>query len=149
MITNIKQIEAHDVPALAPLGQRFFDEFNLPGQFSKEKFVLGWQRLIRSGSGVVLALTTPDGRILATIGCAVSDDLNTGDRMAVEMFFYALPEARGHSIKLLPAMEEAARGRGCKRIWMIHLENDRSEGMKKLYERKGYRPQEHLYTKEL
>jgi GNAT superfamily N-acetyltransferase len=149
MILGIKQIEPHDVPSLVAGGKLFFDEFKLPGEFNKESFVINWQRLIRSESGIVLALVDPIGKVHGAIGSVVNLDLNTGDRIAVEMFYYAFPTARGKASNLLKAMEEAARGRGCKRVWMICLENDRVEGMVKFYERGGYVPKERLFMKEL
>lgn len=145
----IKQIEPHDVPSLVHGAKMFFDEFNLPGEFNKESFILSWQKLLRMESGIILALCKPDGKVMAAIGSVVNFDFNTGEKIAVEMFYYALPDARGKALRLLPAIEEAAKGRGCKRNWMLCLENERADGMKKFYERGGYVPKERLFMKEL
>jgi GNAT superfamily N-acetyltransferase len=145
---QVLQVQPEDVARLVPAARSFFEECKLPGEFNRDTFVLGWMRLLKQDAGLIFALEE-NSKILGAVGAVINLDLNTGDRIAVEMFYYVLPETRGHALRLLGILEDAARGRGCKRCWMLHLEDGRAERMQKFYERRGYALKEHLYMKEL
>lgn len=142
-------ISPAEVPLMAPAAKQFFEEFGLSGTFNKISFTVGWTSLVRHGGGFVIACFNESGGIDGAIGMAMNVDIATGDKICVEMFYYVTPSLRGHGLRLLGLAEEEAVRHRCKRIWMIHLENERAEGMKKIYERKGFALKEHLYMKEL
>jgi GNAT superfamily N-acetyltransferase len=146
---HIRQVEPVDVAGMVPAARSFFRENQLPGEFNAETFTLGWMGLIKAGCGFAFTLVDERGDIKGGIGAVVNTDLNTGDKIAVEMFYYAMPEVRGNGLRLLPIIEDAARARGCKRFWMIHLEDGRSERMERFYGKRGYELKEHLYMKDL
>ena len=133
---------------LAPLGAAFFEEAALPGKFSDQVFVETWRTLIESGSGVAV-VTTVDGVVVAAAGAYIAHSPMTGDLEASEAFFYALPEHRGVAMPLFQQLENIAKARGAVRMMMIHLSGPREETLRKLYQRRGYRAIEHVYTKEL
>lgn len=133
---------------LAPLGASFFQEASLPGVFSEQIFVDTWQALISGGSGVAV-VTTVDGLVVAAAGAYLAHSPMTGDFEASEAFFYAMPEHRGVAMPLFQQLESVAKARGAVRMMMIHLSGPREETLRKLYERRGYRAIEHVYTKEL
>ena len=71
--------------------------------------------------------------------------------MAVELFWFIRKQYRGGraAVVLLKKFEGWAASKGCRRVTMVHLENDASDGLPKFYMRMGYSPLETHYIKEL
>lgn len=145
---TIRLLQPNEVPNLVPLGELFFAEARQGGKWNPQHFVVSWTRGIQSGLFYCVVLEEGD-RLIGAFGGVVSACTNTGDLIAAETFYYALPEARGKALGLFSAFEEEARRRGVKRIWMIHLEHLNPERMARWYERKGYSLKERLYMKDL
>lgn len=73
------------------------------------------------------------------------------DRAVTEMFWYVLPEHRVQkaSTNLIDAYEFWARRIGAKFACMSHFHDKTGFRLKKVYDRRGYRPIEYTYIKEL
>jgi hypothetical protein len=66
------------------------------------------------------------------------------------MFWFVDPEYRkGEGLKLLSAYEAIAAKIGVKRMSIAHLLSDNNQTLNKLYVKKGYRPMETHYVKEI
>lgn len=147
----IRPLLPTEVSLCLPGGEAFFAEAKLPGKFSPSEFVGRMTSLIESGAGIIIGAFAQSGEIQGAIAGVAYDDIYTGDRVAVEMFWFMLPEARGGvgAFRLLHAFEKWARSGGCKRCAMIHLLAINSEPLQAIYQRMGYRPVETNYLKDL
>lgn len=65
-----------------------------------------------------------------------------------EMFFWVSPERRGGlGVRLLHALEDAAKSKGCKSFSMNLMETVNPEATLRFYRRNGYRPLERTVVK--
>lgn len=133
---------------LAALGARFHTEGNLPGCFNPLVFVRTWRTFLSAGVAEVFIIET-DGVITGMLGAMIYPDPNDGALVATEMFWYVAPEARGAGLRLLRDFEAWATDRGAARLIMVHLHDLMPEALAKLYQRRGYRPVETHYIKEI
>jgi GNAT superfamily N-acetyltransferase len=131
------------------VGYRFFDEAQLPGGFVADVFIRNWTAILRRGQGIFLGGFSDKGEFVGGLGGVLCPDLNNGQLIAVECFWYVAPESRGAGIRLLKAYEKWCAEQGVKRIAMIHLTHVHPGSMRRLYERMGYREVEVNYIKEL
>lgn len=147
---GVEEVTAINLPEVMQLGQSFFDEGKLPGAFDPEIAGATWAALIQSGAGVILALRNNTGQMVGALGAIVFPDINDGKLVATEAFWYVLPgERHGGGLRLLHAFEEWAAARGAARLIMVHLLTLMPEKLAALYARRGYRPIETHYVKEL
>lgn len=133
----------------------FFQEAGLPGEFSPDLFVDRVGRLVSEGVATVIG-SFPDrpqgpSEIRGALAAVAYDDLFTGDKIAVELWWFVLPAHRGgrSAIGLLKAYEQWARDRGCRRCNMIHLESLQPEKIGRLYSSMGYSKVETAWSKSL
>ena len=145
----IQQAGVEDISRLTPLGDEFFREASLPGPFDAGVFTAYWVGLIESGAGAIFFSEDASGPT-AAIGGVCLPDFNTGHVVAVEMFWFCTKAARSMtSIRLVNAYEQWASGRGAQRVCMVHLATDRANELRAFYARRGYRPLECYYWKDL
>ena len=109
-----------------------------------------WCVLLSSNVGVMWKLEDKD-HVVGMLGGMLTPDLLDGSLTATETFWYVHPEHRNGSggIQLLLTFEKWAMEIGAKRIIMAHLVNHNSESLKNLYQRRGFKPMEIFYHKEL
>jgi GNAT superfamily N-acetyltransferase len=71
--------------------------------------------------------------------------------VAQELWWWLAPEARGHGAgqAMYDAIEAWANEQGVSALFMIALEDERAPQMEKLYTRKGFRPMERTFFKEV
>lgn len=144
---NIRLLLADEVSFLLPLARGFYSEGNLPGKLNEQHCIENVRKIIESGNGFVLAAGFP---IQGAICGLMFRDANTADPCCMEHFWYVLPEQRGSiGIRLLDAWEKEAISRGAKRLLMAHIHTDKTSKFTDLYERKGYRMQEQIFSKEV
>jgi GNAT superfamily N-acetyltransferase len=131
-----------------------FQEFEKDSQFVKIDPVYAaktYKNLIETGRGQVFLLCKEDGEVQGALGCIKGPDLHNGEMVAVETFWYVLPEYRGDfgSIQLFLAFEKWAKDQGCVRKAMIHMIDSHPKQLQRLYERRGYKLIEQHYEKEV
>ena len=99
----------------------------------------------------ILLVAEQGGEIVGMAGGLISPlyfDLT--HRTGQELFWWVSPGAsKGTGLKLLEAMEQAARDKGCSSWAMMALETINSDKMARLYRMHGYRPSERTFIKRL
>lgn len=85
------------------------------------------------------------------LGAIFAPHVFNGRSRAYVHFWFALPEARstGRPIGLLDACEQAAKDAGCEKISSAAYETLTPSRTKHIYEGRGYRLTESIFTKEL
>lgn len=145
---TVRAVSPDELCAVVDVGYMFFKEGNLPGGFKRDVFLRNWSAILKERRGIFLG-AFEDEKFTGGLGAVLCPDLNNGQLLAVECFWYVLPEYRGHGLRLLRAFERWAKEAGVRRVAMIHLMSLHPEAMRQLYERLGYRAVEINYIKEL
>lgn len=135
-----------DLPAIIELGRSFYAEGNLPGRVEPEQVKRSWNLFLATGQGALFVLER-DGAVVGALGALIYPDMNDGDLVATEAFWYVMPEHRGGGIALFNAFEAWASAAGAKRLMMVHLLDLMPKALEKFYIKKGYRPIEIHYIK--
>lgn len=144
----IRHAAPEDIPACVEMVRQFHTAAGLESTaaFVAEDFALTLERMIDAEEGILL-VADDGGPIGMAGGLAYPMYFNHAHKTGQEMFWWVLPDRRGVGAELLSALEAEARQRGCKSWAMIGLEGMKS--VDSLYERRGYRPFERLWIKEL
>jgi len=129
------------------LGEDFFAEKGLPGSFKKEKFIEAWKNLLASNVAA-LWVTVQEDKVTGALGGLLFPDINDGELVAQEMFWYVSDKARKGTdgVRLMLNFEAWAKVMGAKRIIMAALTNSDFR-IGPLYEARGYKPVETHYLK--
>lgn len=137
---------------MAIKGRRFFDHTILPGYFpydeaSLEQTIL---ELIERHDGVVMVLEH-EGEIVGGIaGFLLPMYMNRGVRAAQQVFWFVLPEHRGRrSLNLLTAWEQWAKRNRAGVIYSGAKMDDNYESMSVVMRRRGYKPLETVFIREV
>jgi len=132
------------------LALSFLNECGLPVKFNLDVFLKNWTVLLENNMGVMWKYVKND-QIVGMLGGILSPDILDGSLTATETFWYVHPEHRTGrgGLELLLTFEKWAVEIGANRIMMAHLVEHNSETLKKLYERRGFKPIEIFYSKEL
>lgn len=152
MFFLIEKLTVHNLGDVAEVGRNFTKSVNYPGGFDMPAFRRSWGPMLQADMGTIFAVRGEGKRIEGLLGAGFIHDPFNGWLTAAEQFWFVHPECRNSSrvaLRLLDAFEEEAAVRDCKRILMVHLEGEYAEQLRRLYERRGYRPFERTYTKEL
>jgi GNAT superfamily N-acetyltransferase len=134
---------------MCALGALFFAEAGLPGRLDASVAEQSWRSLLGGGFGAIWAIEDSGGSYIGGLGALIYPDMNDGRLVATEAFWYVRPECRGGGLRLLQVFEDWAKARGVSRLMMVHLQNLMPESLSRLYVRRGYRPLETHYMKEL
>lgn len=145
---TIRYAKPEDLLQCARLGELFYREGALPGNLVPSIFMGNWKTLIESGTGRILGAWR-GAEFLGALGVLVYPDINDGEIVAQEAFWYVHPNHRGIGMKLLDQSIEDLRREGVKRMTMVHLESLMPDRLKSLYERLGFRPVESHYAGDL
>ncbi len=137
-----------DLDLCGPLGEMFFRQCNLPGQFNVGQFKKVWASVISSGMGMIFGMFAGD-ELVGAIGGVKYPDPNDGALVATEMFWFVAPSHRGGGLRLLEMFEDWAKSGGCQRIIMVHLVNGFGDTLAELYKRRGYNATEVHYVREV
>lgn len=126
----------------------FFDEsgFAAETSFDAESMCRTLMQLMGNEDA---ALFVADGGLAAAL--AYPHYFNAREKTAQELFWWVRPEKRGGPIgvRLLRALEQWARSRGCKTLSMICLPALSESPAERMYQRLGYRASERSYIKRL
>lgn len=147
----IRDAELSDVPDLARLGALFHAESGLADLIEYvEADYAAWLSAV-IGLPNVLMLVADDGEIKgATGGMVCPIYFNAAHITGEELFFWVHPDSRGSlGLRLIEALESAARDAGCSSWHMKALAGVKPEATGRFYERRGYRPAENSYIKRL
>jgi hypothetical protein len=134
-----------ELPLCLPFGEAFMQEKHIPGVFNPDVFLKNWTTFLTSYPAAIFGLWK-DEQLIGGIGGMIHPDLNTGQRIAVEFFWYVGHEHRHTigSIKLVRRWKRWAKENGAVRWRMIHLldvdETASSVKLASFYEKQGLRP---------
>ncbi len=136
----IREAVESDIPAIMELGRRFADDAGVTD-------AVGWDDAsVEAMLGTMIAdhiLLVGDRGM---IGGLVFGHPFSGKKVFQELFWRNEGPAR-QGIRLLEMAEDMARERGCERAMMIEI--DTFPGAARIYERRGYKPAERNFIKEL
>jgi GNAT superfamily N-acetyltransferase len=141
----IRQARVEDLPLIEPGAREFYQKSEFLRNLDMEHFKRNWTVLLTSGTGVIFLFDEGQG----FIGGVRFPDMNNGELVATECFWFVREDARGHGWRLYRAFERWARESGCKQIQMVHLADSMPERLAKFYENIGFKRAEVRYCKEL
>lgn len=145
-----RALTSSEVGICCEAARKFYEEGKLPGRLVENVFIAGWQERIDTDAGVIFgSFNDNTGEFEGGLGAVIYPDPNSGDPLTCEMFWYMKPECRGNGMRLLEAYENWAKSKGAHRIYMIHLLELHPDVMRKIYERRGYKPVEVGYSLEV
>ncbi len=144
----IKEVELHELPIVAKVGEGFWSEGSLPGSIKSEIFIKNWTALIQNGMGRIFGLYQ-QGQFVGALGAIIMPDINDGELTATECFWFVGKEHRGVGVRLLLYFVKYAKEIGCVRVNMVHLFNEHANKLSKLYVKMGFSPIETHYVKSL
>lgn len=138
-----------DLDRLVEMGVRFAreTEYRAHVPIDEGRFRAWAQRLMAGtfGDGSVVFVVEQSGALVAMLALFLYGNPVTGERDAVEPFWWVEPEHRGHGRRLLAAGTAWAQEHGAQQLRMI-APNDAVAAM---YERWGFRRVELMYAKAL
>ena len=137
------------LPDIAPMISEFHAAANAPGSFCTETWVARWSHFIETEHAFILCYQDEDGVPVGVLGGFLTEDPCDGVLCSHEAFWYVTPEARGVGMQLLDAFMSVSKALGAGRLMMGHTQDLRPEALARIYRRKGFRPIETMYTKEL
>lgn len=143
----IRHLTVEELPLCFPIARAFWKEGALPGSFREDVFVKTWSYVIWSEIGTILGMFS-GGKLTGVLGAFKTPDINDGELVSNEAFWFVSPEHRGEGVLLLDAYERWSVDSGCSRAGMIHLLNLHPKGLSRLYEWRGYKATEVHYFKE-
>ena len=79
----------------------------------------------------------------------VGKSFSSGRELFQEIIWYVEAAFRSHGVRLLLEAEKILKNRGVSTMIMAVLENSKTEKIKRLYERIGYKPMQVHYVKNL
>jgi GNAT superfamily N-acetyltransferase len=146
---TLRAARIDDLEQLYPLAVEFYSQSQFLRNFDLTHFTRTWSELIGRQTGEIFLLTDDAGEIAGTLGAVAYPDVNSGELIATEFFWYVKDGLRGGGMKLYRAFEAWARERGCTQIRMVHLLDSMPQKLARVYAHLGFVPAEVHYTKEL
>lgn len=145
-----RELKIHELHRLEEIGKSFTSEAKHPGGFSTSRFVANWQAMITYGMGVIF-VTEEGNRITGTIGIGLMQDGFSDIPVALEQFWYVLPEFRTTraGVELFRAFEKLGQQLKVKSLILVHLANVGADRLEDFYLKRGYHLVEKTYRKEL
>lgn len=146
----IRAMTHHDVPTVAVLGEKFHAQAGWSDVFDYNVADCATSLTELLNSDVFIALVAEhEGRIVGMAAGVVSPVyFNRAHISGEELFWWVddvAPQMTG--IRLLKALETAAKGKGAASFQMKSIAKLNGDRMARLYERQGYRPSERSFIK--
>ncbi len=145
---NIRPATIADLPNIEPGAREFYAQSEFLRNLNMEHFSKNWELLLSSGTGVIFLLEDAFG-VHGFIGGTRFPDMNNGELIATEAFWFVRSHARGHGWRLYRAFEKWAKESHCKEIQMVHLSDSMPERLSRFYENIGFKRAEVRFSKEL
>lgn len=141
-----------DIPEIARLGEHFHAAAGWSDIFaySVDDCAASLEAFMASESFICL-VADEDGIVGMAAGIVAPVYFNHGHQSGEELFWWVDPASAGQGtgVRLLVALEDEAKRRGCVSWQMKSIDRLNGERMGKLYERRGYRASEHSFIKRL
>lgn len=146
----VEKLSKENLSDLYEIGQAFTAEVNYPGGFVFGEFNDTWEMILGLNMGEIFVVRE-NGKVIAALGCSFVKDGFNGRLTAAESWWFVHKEHRGSKIAsaLFNAFEGEAIRRDCKKIIMARLETPQAEQLDALYLKRGYRPIEKTFGKEV
>lgn len=144
----IREATIADLPLIEPGAREFYAASEHLRNLNMEHFIKNWNMLLSSGTGVIFFLEDTE-QVTGFIGGTRFPDMNNGELIATECFWFVRQAARGHGWRLYRRFERWAKESGCVQIQMVHLADSMPEQLERFYERLGFKRAEVRYCKEL
>lgn len=143
---KIFKLNSSEIPLIFPLAQEFRKSIGMG--FSAVALHEKLGILMDQGMGYAFC-TKKDDVIRGMIVFQITKDLCSDEVFASEIAWWIRPEFRGGSdaVRLLNAYESFSTDQGADYLSMVHLEGDNGDQLKRIYEKRGYRPLETQYIK--
>lgn len=140
----IREAVIEDIPVMVKLGKEFFDftELGRITEYDADSAAKTFKALIENEMATILLIEI-DGKVVGGAGAVLSPFyFNLNHITGQEFFWFVSEKYRGtkESLKLFNALEGWAKDQGANSFFMIALKCN--DGIKKLYEHKGYYEQE-------
>lgn len=151
----IRHARYDDIPAIAILGELFHQQAQWGDifEYSAADCATSLETFMGMDGFICLVAEIPDRitRIVGMVAGIVSPVyFNFGHLSGEELFWWVSADAPHRTgIKLLDALEDAAKAKGCHSWQMKSIARLNGDRMGRLYERRGYRASEHSYIKRL
>jgi GNAT superfamily N-acetyltransferase len=143
----IRPLEVSELDLITQIANEWYATSTILRNFNLDVFKKTWIQLLNTGVGVIFGLFEGDN-FNGMIGGFAHPDINSGEQIATECFWYVKKNVRGKGLYLLNAFEKWAKEKKCRTIRMSQLlEND--EQIEKIYERRKYYPIEVVFSKEI
>jgi GNAT superfamily N-acetyltransferase len=148
----IRQATPDDIPEIARLGKEFHAQAQWADVFdySIEDCAASLATFMASGAFICL-VAEETGIVGMAAGLVSPVYFNHAHLSGEELFWWVDPTraSQGVGLRLLTALEDAAKARGCQSWQMKSIDRLNGERMAKLYARRGYRASEHTFIKRL
>lgn len=147
----VKRLDPEELPRIRRLGKMFADEVKLPGGYSPEAHEAVWKPLMQVNWADVFYTEDELGELTSFLGCSYMPDLYSGLAGAQAQFWFIDPAHRRGStaVRLFTAFEDEARQRGTVKYTVGHKVGIHEASMSRFFVKRGYRPGEILYWKNL
>ena len=149
----VRNAIAEDLPRYLPLGQAFHAASPMHGviPFDVDGYSDFYLRAMLDPT-VGVWLAEDEGAVIGGAGALVYPMYFSPTSMVVqELWWWLTPEARGKGAgqAMYKTIESWAIAKGAVALFMIALEDERADKMASLYARKGFRPMERTYIREV
>lgn len=145
----IRAATIDDVPAICDMAERFWATTRYDDPFDFDSVADMAAHCIEQGIMLILEV---DG-VVAGFCCAVIGGLlgNRNVKVSTEIAYYVYPEHRKgrHGIDLIDGLESESKAKGCKYCNMAVMLDAAPEVAEKIYQSRGYQPNECLWTRVL
>jgi GNAT superfamily N-acetyltransferase len=150
MIYQITEKEISN-PEFVRLARSFYEGSGLPGSFRQAHFIKSWNQFFELGVGAIWVCAEKDlSAIYGAIGGLIHPDLYDGALVAQELFWFVESKAGFKaSIQLYEQLEHWAKIRGAIRLNMACVCNKHMASLRRFYEKRGFRPVDVSYFKDL
>lgn len=138
-----------DLPELLRMGKAFHSVTGVADLIPLDEDTLAQTFLNLMEHGVILVVEGEDGLVGATGALLHPHYFNASHITGQELFWWIDPEHRGQGGELFNALEQWVKDQGAHSFGMIALDALEPERVGLIYRRRGYRPTEHCYLREM